>query len=108
MQSRDLRATLIRAWPVLEAATSSRLVVVTAYLRKRAPWLSADDVQALRRGMPMPGRSPTCRSWMQHGSDSATRRRPDVAPADADVAAEREHMATVINDLSTATTAKVR
>ena len=101
MQNRDLRATLNRAWPVLEAADLvGDLWSVPAYLRKCAPWLSADDVKALRRV--------DAHAWTVSDLpllDAARQRLGDPEASgrtrrhNAYVAAEREHMATVINDL---------
>ncbi|WP_375475704.1 RNA polymerase recycling motor ATPase HelR [uncultured Jatrophihabitans sp.] len=50
LQNRELRATLNRAWPLLEAADLvADLWSVPAYLRKCAPWLSRDEIVALQR-----------------------------------------------------------
>jgi hypothetical protein len=77
-QNRELLTALYRAWPLIEAADLvSDLWSVPAYLRRCAPWLSPDDVQALQRSDARPGRCPTCRSWTPRGSGSATRRRHD-------------------------------
>jgi len=79
LQNNELRSALNGAWPLLEAADLvGDLWSVPAYLRKCAPWLSPADVQKLQRETPRPGRCPTCRSWTQHGSGSAIRRRHDV------------------------------
>ncbi|MFD9564482.1 RNA polymerase recycling motor ATPase HelR [Streptomyces sp. NPDC059994] len=50
LQNRELIGTLNRAWPMLEATDLvGDLWSVPAYLRKCAPWLSADDVRKLQR-----------------------------------------------------------
>ena len=50
MQNTELRATLNRAWPLLEAADLvGDLWSVPAYLRMCAPWLGPDEVRALQR-----------------------------------------------------------
>ncbi|MFI1100569.1 RNA polymerase recycling motor ATPase HelR [Streptomyces melanogenes] len=50
LQNRELIGTLNRAWPMLEATDLvGDLWTVPAYLRKCAPWLSADDVRTLQR-----------------------------------------------------------
>ena len=50
-QNRELRATLNRAWPLIEAADLvGDLWSVPAYLRLCAPWLSPEEVQRLQRG----------------------------------------------------------
>ncbi|MFD9485367.1 RNA polymerase recycling motor ATPase HelR [Streptomyces sp. NPDC059991] len=50
LQNRELIGTLNRAWPMLEATDLvGDLWTVPAYLRKCAPWLSADDVRKLQR-----------------------------------------------------------
>ena len=54
LQNRELRTTLNRAWPLIEAADLvGDLWSVPAYLRLCAPWLSPDEVQrAAARGRP--------------------------------------------------------
>ena len=73
---------------------------VPAYLRRCAPWLTPDEVRALQREDPRPGRSPTCRCSTRPGSGSATRRRRGAgAGATAAIAAEREQMDRVVDDI---------
>ncbi|MEU4424698.1 RNA polymerase recycling motor ATPase HelR [Actinoplanes sp. NPDC024001] len=49
-RSRELRTAVNRAWPLLEAPDLvGDLWSVPAYLRKCAPWLSADEVRLLQR-----------------------------------------------------------
>ena len=49
-QNRELVSTFNRAWPLLEATDLvADLWSVPAYLRKCAPWLTADEVRALQR-----------------------------------------------------------
>ncbi|MFK8906512.1 RNA polymerase recycling motor ATPase HelR [Streptomyces sp. YS-3] len=51
LQNRELMGALNRAWPMLEATDLvGDLWSVPAYLRRCAPWLSADDVRRLQRG----------------------------------------------------------
>ncbi|MEV6553539.1 RNA polymerase recycling motor ATPase HelR [Streptomyces sp. NPDC051597] len=50
LQNRELNGALNRAWPMLEATDLvGDLWSVPAYLRRCAPWLSADDVRRLQR-----------------------------------------------------------
>jgi hypothetical protein len=105
LQNRELRTTLNRAWPLLEVADLvADLWSVPAYLRRCAPWLSSDDVHKLQRK--------DAQAWTvsdlplldaaRHrlGDPEASRRRRRHRAA---VAAEREHMARVVDDLSAAT-----
>ncbi|GAB3193714.1 RNA polymerase recycling motor ATPase HelR [Geodermatophilus arenarius] len=97
----DLRAAFDRAWPLLEAAdVVGDLWSVPAYLRRCAPWLAADDVRALQRADP--------RAWTVSDLPllDAARQRigdPEVERRrrrhDAVVAAERERMAGVVDEL---------
>ncbi|HLL69191.1 MAG TPA: RNA polymerase recycling motor ATPase HelR [Micromonosporaceae bacterium] len=101
MQNRELLATFNRAWPLLEAADLvGDLWSVPAYLRTCAPWLSADDVRRLQRA--------DVRAWtvsdlplldaarQRLGDPDASRRR---RRQNAAVAADRELMARVVDDL---------
>ena len=100
-QNRELRRAFTRAWPLLEAAdVVGDLWSVPAYLRTCAPWLSPDDVRELQRG--------DARAWTVSDLPllDAARQRigdPEVSrrthQRDADVAAQRERMADVIDDL---------
>ena len=100
-QNRELRTTFNRAWPLLEAADLvSDLWSVPAYLRKCAPWLSQDDVAKLRRA--------DAQAWTVSDLpllDAARQRLGDPEAArrqrrqQAAIAAEREHMAKVVDDL---------
>jgi DNA helicase IV len=100
-QNRELRTTFNRAWPLLEAADLvGDLWSVPAYLRRCAPWLSADDVRALQRA--------EAQAWtvsdlplldaarQRLGDPEASRRR---RRQDATLAAEREQRARVVDDL---------
>ncbi|GAA1609835.1 RNA polymerase recycling motor ATPase HelR [Actinoplanes couchii] len=52
-RSRDLRQAFGRAWPLLEAADLvADLWSVPAYLRRCAPWLTADEIRTLQRDDP--------------------------------------------------------
>ncbi len=100
-QNRELLTTLNRAWPLLEAADLvGDLWSVPAYLRKCAPWLGPDEVRALQR--------PDAHAWTVSDLpllDAARQRLGDPGVSrrrrrhEAAVAAEREHMAKVVDDL---------
>jgi DNA helicase IV len=101
LQNRELRAALNRAWPLIEPADLvADLWSVPAYLRLCAPWLSPADVQKLQRAQPQ--------AWTVSDLpllDAARQRLGDPqAPRrkrrhDATVAAEREQMARVVDNL---------
>lgn len=101
LQNKELLTTLNRAWPLLEAADLvGDLWSVPAYLRKCAPWLSPDDVQQLQRG--------DAQAWTVSDLpllDAARQRLGDPEASrrkrrhNASVAAEREHMAKVVDAL---------
>jgi hypothetical protein len=96
-----LRTTFSRAWPLLEPTDIvGDLWSVPAYLRKCAPWLSAAEVQRLQR--------PDAQAWTVPDLpllDAARHRlgEPKVArhqrQQEAAVAAEREQMAKVVDNL---------
>ncbi|NNU27209.1 RNA polymerase recycling motor ATPase HelR [Isoptericola sediminis] len=96
-----LRRAVARAWPLLEATdVVADLWTVPAYLRRCAPWLTADEVAALQR--------PDARAWTEADLpllDAARRRLgdPDHARrrrrAEAERAAERARVADVVDDL---------
>jgi hypothetical protein len=100
-RNRELLTALNRAWPLIEAADLvGDLWSVPAYLRMCAPWLSPGDVQKLQRG--------DAQAWTVSDLpllDAARQRLGDPeAPRrkrrhDAAVAAEREQMARVVDDL---------
>ncbi|MGR6963364.1 RNA polymerase recycling motor ATPase HelR [Geodermatophilus sp. URMC 61] len=100
-QDRELRTTFDRAWPLLEATdVVGDLWSVPAYLRRCAPWLSADDVRALQRR--------DARAWTVSDLpllDAARQRLGDPETSrrrrrqEAVVAAERERLAGVIDEL---------
>jgi len=104
LQNEDLRAALNRAWPLLWAADLvSDLWSVPAYLRKCAPWLRPDDVQQLQRE--------DAQAWTVSDLpllDAARQRLGDPQASrrqrrrDAAVAAEREQMTRVVDNLSQA------
>jgi DNA helicase IV len=97
----ELRATLNRAWTLVEAAELvGDLWSVPAYLRKCAPWLRPDDVQRLQRKDPQ--------AWTVSDLpllDAARQRLGDPEASrrgrrhDAALAAEREQMDQVVDDL---------
>ncbi len=101
LQNRDLLTTLSTAWPLLDAAELvGDLWSVPAYLRKCAPWLHPEDIHALQRE--------DAQAWtvsdlplldaarLRLGDPEASRRR---RRHDARVAAEREHMDRVVDDM---------
>jgi hypothetical protein len=101
LQNRELLTTFNSAWPLLEAADLvGDLWSVPAYLRKCAPWLSHDDVQQLQREDPQAwtvSDLPLLDAARQRLGDpkaSRQRRRNNAA-----VAADREQMAKVVDDL---------
>ena len=101
LQNRELRAALNRAWPLIEPTDLvGDLWSVPAYLRLCAPWLSPDDVQKLQRA--------DAQAWTVSDLpllDAARQRLGDPQASrrqrrrDAAVAAEREQMAQVIDNL---------
>jgi len=101
LQNTELLTTFNSAWPLLEAADLvADLWSVPAYLRRCAPWLGPDDVRQLQRG--------DAQAWtvsdlplldaarQRLGDPEASRRR---RRHNASVAAEREHMAKVVDSL---------
>ena len=101
LQNRELITTLNRAWPLIEADDLvGDLWSVPAYLRMCAPWLSPEDIQRLQR--------PDAQAWtvsdlplldaarQRLGDPQATRRQ---RRRDAAVAAEREQMNRVVDNL---------
>ncbi len=98
-----LRETFDRAWPLLEHTDLvGDLWSVPAYLRRCAPWLAPDEVQALRRPEP--------EAWtyadlplldaarLRLGDPEASRRRRRTRAAET---RERARMSEVIDDLRT-------
>ena len=90
-----------RAWPLLEAADLvGDLWSVPAYLRRCAPWLRPEDVRALQRAEPgawTVSDLPLLDAARQRlGDPEASRRR---LRAEAAMAAEREHMTRVVDEL---------
>jgi hypothetical protein len=101
LANRELRTALNRAWPLIEAADLvGDLWSVPAYLRLCAPWLSADDVQRLQRedaqAWTVPDLPLLDAARQRLGDPEASRRR---RRHDAAVAAEREQMGRVVDDL---------
>jgi DNA helicase IV len=101
LQNRELITALYGAWPLIDAADLvGDLWSVPAYLRMCAPWLSLDDVKRLQRGNPQ--------AWTVSDLpllDAARHRLGDPGASrrkrrhDAAVAAEREQMARVVDNL---------
>jgi hypothetical protein len=101
LQNRELITALYRAWPLLDAADLvGDLWSVPAYLRLCAPWLSPDEVKLLQR--------PDAQAWTVSDLpllDAARQRLGDPEASrrqrrhEAAVAAEREQMAKVVDNL---------
>jgi DNA helicase IV len=101
LRNNELLVALNRAWPLIYAADLvSDLWSVPAYLRMCAPWLSPDEVQRLQR--------PDAQAWTVSDLpllDAARHRLGDPQASrrkrrhDAAVAAERERMARVVDNL---------
>ncbi len=101
LQNRELHTALNRAWPLIEPADLvGDLWSVPAYLRLCAPWLSPEDVQRLQRedaqawtvsDLPL---LDAARQRLGDPQASRRKRRHDAA-----VAAEREQMAKVVDNL---------
>jgi DNA helicase IV len=100
-RNRDLRTAVNRAWPLIEPTDLvADLWSVPAYLHMCAPWLSPHEVQQLQRR--------DARAWTVSDLpllDAARQRLGDPEASrrkrrhDAAVAAEREQMARVVDDL---------
>jgi hypothetical protein len=101
LRNRGLLEALNRAWPVIDPDDLvSDLWSVPAYLRMCAPWLSRDEVAKLQRldGQPWTVSDlPLLDAARQRLGDPETSRRK--RRHDAAVAAEREHMTQVVDDL---------
>jgi hypothetical protein len=101
LRNEELLAALNRAWPLIEAADLvADLWSVPAYLRLCAPWLSPEEVRRLRRedaeawtvsDLPL---LDAARQRLGDPEASRRKRRRDAA-----VAAERERVARVVDDL---------
>ena len=101
LQNRELRTALNRAWPLIEPVDLvGDLWSVPAYLRMCAPWLSPDDAAKLQRrdaqawtvsDLPL---LDAARQRLGDPEASRRKRRHDAA-----VAAEREQMTRVVDDL---------
>jgi hypothetical protein len=101
LQNRELHTALNRAWPLIEAADLvGDLWSVPAYLRLCAPWLSSDDAAKLQREDAQAwtvSDLPLLDAALQRlGDPHASRRK---RRHDAAVAAEREQMARVVDNL---------
>ena len=100
-QNAELVTALNSAWPLIEATDLvGDLWSVPAYLRKCAPWLTPDEVRKLQRS--------DATAWTLSDLpllDAARQRLGDPQASrrkrrhDAGVAAERERMARVVDDL---------
>jgi hypothetical protein len=97
----ELRTTVNRAWPLLDAADIvADLWSVPAYLRRCVPWLAPEDVRRLQRA--------DARAWTVSDLpllDAARQRLGDPEASrrtrrrEATIAAERARMATVVDEL---------
>jgi len=100
-RNRELAATFNRAWPLLDPADLvSDLWSVPAYLRKCAPWLSADEIRSLQRV--------DAKAWTVEDLpllDAARQRLGDPETSrrerrnDAALKSQREEMDRVVDDL---------
>jgi hypothetical protein len=100
-RNQELRTTFSRAWPLLEAADLvGDLWSVPAYLRLCAPWLGPDEVRRLQRrdaqAWTVPDLPFLDAARQRLGDPEASRRK---RRHDAAVAAEREQMARVVDNL---------
>ena len=101
LRNRELQVAFGRAWPLLEAAdVVGDLWSVPAYLRNCAPWLTAEDVNALQRTDP--------HSWTTSDLpllDAARHRLGDPESSrrsrhlEIEIAAQQARMADVVADL---------
>ncbi|GAB3135853.1 RNA polymerase recycling motor ATPase HelR [Microbispora hainanensis] len=101
LRDRDLLTTFNRAWPLIEPADLvGDLWSVPAYLRLCAPWLSPEEVRKLQRAdaqawtvsdLPL---LDAARQRLGDPEASRHRRRREAA-----LAAQREHMAQVVENL---------
>jgi hypothetical protein len=101
LRNRELLTAFNRAWPLIDAADLvADLWSVPAYLRTCAPWLSREDVQALQRK--------DAQAWTVSDLpllDAARQRLGDPQAArrsrrrQAEIAAQRQTMSRVIDDL---------
>ncbi|TDQ54485.1 RNA polymerase recycling motor ATPase HelR [Actinorugispora endophytica] len=101
LRDTELTGALNRAWPLIEPADLvGDLWTVPAYLRKCAPWLSIDDIRKLQRDNPHAwtvSDLPILDAARQRlGDPRATRRRHRH---DSALAAQREHMDSVVDNL---------
>ncbi|WP_326555982.1 RNA polymerase recycling motor ATPase HelR [Micromonospora sp. NBC_01813] len=101
LRNRALRTAFNQAWPLLEAADLvADLWTVPAYLRKCAPWLDRDDVQRLQRAAGAAwtvSDLPLLDAARQRLGDPQAAR--DKRTRDAALAADREQMDRVVEDL---------
>ncbi|WP_413761416.1 RNA polymerase recycling motor ATPase HelR [Streptomyces sp. MMBL 11-3] len=107
LRDEELTAALNGAWPLIEAADLvGDLWSVPAYLRMCAPWLGPDDVRRLRRADPQAwtvSDLPILDAARQRlGDPRAARRR---RRQEAVLAAQRERMTQVVDNLIEAATA---
>ncbi|MDQ1601572.1 MAG: hypothetical protein QOD68_3046 [Actinomycetota bacterium] len=101
LKNEELLITLNGAWPLIEAADLvGDLWSVPAYLRKCAPWLSAEEARMLQRVATQAwtvSDLPLLDAARQRLGDPETSRR--MHRHEAAIAAERERMAGVVDDL---------
>ncbi|HEV2375519.1 MAG TPA: RNA polymerase recycling motor ATPase HelR [Streptosporangiaceae bacterium] len=100
-RNEGLLTALNRAWPLIDPADLvGDLWTVPAYLRLCAPWLSPDEVRRLQRTDPQAwtvSDLPLLDAARQRLGDPRASRRK--RRREAAVAAQREHMARVVDDL---------
>ncbi len=110
LQNEELLTTFNRAWPLLEATDLvGDLWSVAAYLRKCAPWLSAQEVRTLQRADPHAwtvADLPFLDAARQRlGDPEAARRQRRQSAA---IAAEREYRSRIMTDLIEADDSEMR
>jgi len=101
LRNAPLRTAVNRAWPMLDPADLvADLWSVPAYLRKCAPWLSADEIRGLQRDDPRAWTVPDLplldAARQRLGDAEAARRRQRQEAA---VATRRDQMTRVVEDL---------
>jgi len=103
-RNEELRTTFSRAWPLLDAAEIvGDLWSVPAYLRKCAPWLSPGEIRKLQRQDVHAwtvSDLPLLDAARQRVGDKEASRR--ARQRDAAIAAQREQMARVMDNLAEA------
>ncbi|MDR7184691.1 hypothetical protein J2X85_001725 [Microbacterium trichothecenolyticum] len=103
-RNEELTRAFGRAWPLVEASVLvSDLWSVPAYLRRCAPWLEPDEIEALQRAVPTAWTTSDLplldAARRRLGDPGASRRRRE---REAKLSQEREYMAQVVDRLKEA------